>query len=182
MATRMPRPVRTAGVVTHTTHQLVGGYMRRAGWSRNLSGDALDDLWGHLLLSAVRAKASWQPDHGRSLITWTWLHLHRDAGRWWARRQRWQTELALTDDTWLEPATHEDGFDQVNDRDHLQRLADRVRLTDEQVDAIRWYAVHGDTPTRHIGGHQAWWPSWKRSWHPSYSLALAKMRTAAMTA
>ncbi len=164
--------------------EIVGAYIKRFGWSRAVSGDDLDDLWGRLLLTCVHSLSTWQPGAGRNRVSWCWLHLHRDAGRWWGKHLEWREmsrEPVEWEKGWWAPGRfqHEGGFDQVEVRDQLQRLVDRCELTAQQVEAVRWFSVHAGTPTRHLGGHRRWFPPVYRSHQPAWQGALNKLRRAA---
>ena len=164
--------------------EIVGAYINRFGWSKTVSGDDLDDLWGRLLLTCVHALSTWDPGAGRNRVSWCWLKLHRDAGRWWAKHLEWRgmsREPVEWEKGWWAPGRfqHEDGYNQVEDRAVLQQLVDRCEFTGMQVDALRWWAVHVGTETRHLGGHGRWFPEVNPSWRPSMVGALKKLRAAA---
>lgn len=161
-------------------HEIVGAYINRFGWARNVHGDDLDDLWGRLLLTCVRSLVTWRPDGGRNRLSWCWMHLHRDAGRWWAKHCQWRDMLHVDDNSaWLTGGYIEDGFAQVEARYDLQALADLANLTPQQAIAVEWWAVHGGTPTHHLGGHCPWFPDYNNSLRQGWTRGIARMRRAA---
>lgn len=171
----------TAGRKELNAYEIVGGYIVRFGWARSVHDDDLDDLWGRLLLTCVSALATWQPDAGRNRISWCWLHLHRDAGRWWKKHCQWRDMLHV-DDTgaWMTGGCTEDGYAQVEARCDLQVIADRANLTPQQANAVEWWAVHGGTQTHHLGGHRPWFPDYTNSLRQGCSRGIARMRRAAI--
>lgn len=149
-----------------------------------LGGRDQDDLMDVAIQSIVNAALSWDPNGGRSILSWAYQYLDRDIYRAIARRRREQSELGgsacLTEDaSWLEISTGDDWFHRIELRIDLQRWADLAELTPYQRFVVDFAAHHHGVYVRDTPLAGA--PSPLKKGAASYKTALSHMRNAAIT-
>lgn len=154
--------------------------------SRNLlGGPDHDDLMDIAIQAIINAALAWDPNGGRSILSWAYLYMDRDVYRAIGKRQRERSELTLdqpdTGDTrWLSYDPGFDWYDRIELRIDLQRWADLAELTDFQRFCVQYAAYHWgvyvrDTP---LAGEVS---PLHGSGGSTYKTAVRHMRKAAIT-
>jgi hypothetical protein len=154
---------------------------------RRLLGHAdEDELLDVAIQSIIDAALAWNPNGGRSVLSWAYLYLDRNIYRAIGRRHRERSELGREADAtdaaqhWLEYRAGIDWYDRIELRADLQRWADLAELTPYMRFVVQYAAYHkgvyvrdtalaGSPNPLHAGGSV------------SYKLALGQLRRAAIT-
>jgi hypothetical protein len=149
---------------------LAAAFLRREGYTRQAKGQELDDLYADALGAIAWALHTWRADGGRSFASWAWQTMARDVPRAQVRRHRWRMELTADrdlprddeDPVWLRSSCVEDGYAHVDARDELERICRWAALTPAEAEGAEFFAVHGGTLVKHLGGQAKWFPERNR--------------------
>jgi hypothetical protein len=145
-----------------------------------------DELVDVAIQAIVNAALAWDPNGGRSILSWAYMYMDRDVYRAIGRRFRETDELGTEgciterhDDAWLTYRAGIDWYDRIELRIDLQRWADLAELNAYQRFLIEYGAQHHgvyvrDTP---LAGS----PNPLRTGNVTYRNALRHMRKAAIT-
>jgi hypothetical protein len=154
---------------------------------RRLLGHAdEDELLDVAIQAIVSAALSWNPNGGRSVMSWAYLYLDREVYRAIGRRHRERAELGGDSDLadaaqhWLQYSAGTDWYHRIELRADLQRWADLAELTPYMRFVVQYAAYHHrvyvrDTP---LAGYRS---PLQGGGAASYKLALKHMHTAAVT-
>jgi hypothetical protein len=145
-----------------------------------------DELLDVAIQSIIDAALTWNPNGGRTVLSWAYLYLDRNVYRAIGRRHRERAELGREADAadeaqhWLEYRPGTDWYDRIELRADLQRWADLAELTPYMRFVVQYAAYHHrvyvrDTP---LAGYRSPLQGGGAS---SYKLALKHMHTAAVT-
>jgi hypothetical protein len=145
-----------------------------------------DELVDAAIGAIVNAALAWDPNGGRSILSWAYLYMDRDVYRAIGKRWRERDELGIEgciterhDDAWMTYRSGTDWYDRIELRVDLQRWADLAELNAYQRFVVDYGAHHAgvyvrDTPL--AGSANPF-----RTGHASYRAALGHMRKAAIT-
>ena len=130
----------------------VGLAKKYLGSRRLLGGRDQDDLLDTAIDAIVDAAISWEPNGGRSLLSWAWLYMERNVQRELAACYRRRAELAIDVEA-AERATwrNDHGVEEmrrVELRTDLQRWADLARLTPLMRFLVSYSALYAGTYVR----------------------------------
>lgn len=149
---------------------------------RLLGGRDEADLLDVALEAIVDAAVAWDPDGGRSMLSWAWLYMDRNVTRELGRCVRRRAELRLDGvghaETWRYDANI-DPYHQVELRVDLQRWADLAELTPLMRYLVTYAALHLGTYVRDTvleGATPLHGPAFT-----TYKLALKHLRGVAVT-
>lgn len=154
---------------------------------RRLLGHAdEDELLDVAIQSIIDAALAWNPNGGRSVLSWAYLYLDRNVYRAIGRRHLERSELGRESDAadaaqhWLEYRAGTDWYDRIELRADLQRWADLAELTPYMRFVVQYAAYHKgvyvrDTP---LAGYES---PLHGGGYVSYKLALGHLRRAAIT-
>lgn len=152
---------------------------------RLLGGRDEDDLMDVAIDAIVSAAIAWEPDGGRSVLSWVWLYMDRDVGRELGRCVHRRAELGrtaqLVEGDWLRYDPGVDDYNRVEVRVDLQRWADLAELTPLMRFIVEYAALHLGTYVRDTPLAAAGPMPLHGSAGVTYKLAIKHMRAAAIT-
>lgn len=167
----------------HNPIALARSYLAR----RRLLGHAdEDELLDVAIQAIVSAALSWNPNGGRSVMSWAYLYLDREVYRAIGRRHRERAELGRESDAadvvqhWLEYRAGTDWYHRIELRADLQRWADLAELTPYMRFVVQYAAYHKGVYVRDtaLAGYES---PLHGGGYVSYKLALGHLRRAAIT-
>lgn len=151
---------------------------------RLLGGRDEDDLMDVAIDAIMSAAIAWEPDGGRSILSWAWLYMDRNVGRELRRCVHRRAELAraehLVEGDWLRFDPGADEYHRVEIRVDLQRWADLAELTPLMRFVVEYAALHKGTILRYTPLQGEPTPL-HGSGSTTYKLALKHMRQAAIS-
>jgi hypothetical protein len=152
---------------------------------RLLGGRDQDDLMDAAIDAVVDATLAWNPNGGRSLLSWAWLYMERNVARELSRCVRHRAELVLDveaaeEATWRNDHGVEE-FHRAELRTDLQRWADLAELTPLMRFVVDYAAHHHGTYVRDTPLAAAGPTPLVGSGAGTLKLALKHMRRAAVT-
>jgi hypothetical protein len=151
---------------------------------RLLGGRDEEDLMDVAIDAIMSAAIAWEPDGGRSILSWAWLYMDRNVGRELGRCVRRRAELGradqLVEGDWLRFNPGFDEYHQVELRLDLQRWADLAELTPLMRFVVEWAALHHGTILRFTPLQGSPTPL-HGSGCTTFKLAVKHMRQAAIT-
>lgn len=133
----------------------------------------------------VNAALAWEPNGGRSILSWAWLYMDRDVsrelGRCVQRREQLSETACLSDaGDWMAYDPGHDPYSRAELRVDLQRWADLAELTPLMRFIVEYAALHHGTYVRDTPLAGAPTPL-SGAGHGTLKLALKHMRNAAVT-